>query len=81
MIVIVVVVELHQVFRDHLQKVRPDLLVRAVPGQLLGQHRDPLGGVSQGLGTRDQLPLGSLTAADQLRQVRHQVGYLLGCRD
>ena len=62
----------------YLQKVGPDLLISAAPGKLLGQLSDPLRGVCQGLGASDQLSLGPFAAPDELRQVRHQVGDLLG---
>ena len=50
----------------YLKQVRADLLVRAVPGQLLGKVGDPLTGVGQRLRARDQLPLRPLPTSDQL---------------
>ena len=66
---------------QYLQKICPDFLVCAVPGQLLGQLRDPVGGICQSLGASDQFPLGAPASPDQLRQVGHQVGDLLGGRN
>ena len=50
----------------NLEQVRADLLVRAVPGQLLGKVGDPLTGVGQRLRARDQLPLRPFPTTDQL---------------
>ena len=50
----------------YLQQISADLLVRAVPGQLLGKVGDPLTGVGQRLRARDQLPLRPLPTTDQL---------------
>ena len=53
-------------FGQYLKQISADLLVRAVPGQLLGKVGDPLTGVGQRLRARDQLPLRPLPTTDQL---------------
>ena len=55
---------------QYLKQIGADLLVRAVPGQLLGQLRDPLAGVGQRLGACYQLPLCAFPTADQLAGIR-----------
>ena len=55
---------------QNLKQIGADLLVRAVPGQLLGQLRDPLAGVGQRLGARYQLPLCAFPTADQLAGIQ-----------
>ena len=55
---------------QYLEQIGSDLLVSAVPGQLLGQLRDPLAGVGQRLRARDQLTLRPLTITDQLARGR-----------
>ena len=54
----------------NLEQVSADLLVRAVPGQLLGKVGDPLTGVGQRLRAGDQLPLCPLPTTDQLARGR-----------
>ena len=61
---------------------RPHPFVGALLGQLLGDARDVLGGVGDGLGAGDELPLARLgVPVDQLGEPGHEVGHPLGRRD
>ena len=53
-------------FVTHLKEVGPDLLVRAVPGQLLGQLGDALAGIGQSLRASDQFSFRAFATTDQL---------------
>ena len=57
-------------WQKYLKQIGADLLVGAVPGQLLGQLRDPLAGVGQRLSARYQLPLCTFSTADQLAGIK-----------
>ena len=58
---------------QYLEQIGSDLLVCAVPSQLLGQLRDPLAGVGQRLRARYQLALCAFPSTDQLAGIRHDL--------
>ncbi len=58
----------------------PHPLVRALPGQLLGDPCDLLGGIGYGLGASDELPLAPGVLAHELGQLGHEEGGALGRR-
>ena len=63
----------------NLEQVSADLLVRAVPGQLLGQLGDALAGIGQSLCASDQFSFRAFATTDQLAGIGRPSEELVMC--